>query len=38
MNFLDYSIKDYGKHIQERETAKDEFFKLFSKYFYNLWD
>ena len=38
MGYLDYSIKDYKKHIQERDIAKDEFFELFSKYFYNLWD
>lgn len=38
MGYLDYSIKDYEKHIQERDAAKDEFFELFSKYFYNLWD
>jgi hypothetical protein len=30
--------KDYGKHYEEMNAAKDEFFKLFSKYFYNLWD
>lgn len=38
MGYLDDSIKDYEKHIQERDAAKDEFFELFSKYFYNLWD
>lgn len=38
MNYLDYSVKDYEKLIQERDAAKDEFFELFSKYFYNLWD
>lgn len=30
--------KDYGKHYEEMDAAKDEFFRLFSKYFYNLWD
>ena len=30
--------EDYGKHYEEMDAAKDEFFKLFSKYFYNLWD
>ena len=30
--------KDYGKHYEEMNIAKDEFFKLFAKYFYNLWD
>jgi hypothetical protein len=30
--------KDYRKHYEEMYAAKDEFFVLFSKYFYNLWD
>lgn len=30
--------EDYRKHYEEMFAAKDEFFKLFSKYFYNLWD
>lgn len=31
----DYLTKDYDKYMDE---CKDEFFQLFSKYFYCLWD
>lgn len=31
----DYLTKDYDKYMNE---CKDEFFQLFSKYFYYLWD
>jgi hypothetical protein len=31
-------LKDYRKQYDEMYTAKDEFFQLFAKYFYNLWD
>lgn len=30
--------KDWKKRYDEMYAAKDEFFKLFSEYFYNLWD
>ena len=30
--------KDFKRKYDEMYAAKDEFFKLFSKYFYNLWD
>ena len=37
-----YSAEEYNKYplkgYTEREIAKNEFFELFSKYFYNLWD
>ena len=37
-----YEIEEYEKEptkkYDEMNAAKDEFFKLFSKYFYNLWD
>jgi hypothetical protein len=29
---------DYDRQRTEMHAAKDEFFQLFSKYFYNLWD
>ena len=34
--YLDFD--GYNKQMKEMTEAKDEFFKLFSKYFYNLWD
>ena len=30
--------KDYKKCLDEMYAAKDEFFKLFAKHFYSLWD
>lgn len=33
-----YYAEDYNKKYDEMHAAKDEFFKLFSEYFYNLWD
>lgn len=33
-----YETMEYGKRYDEMDVAKDEFFKLFSKYFYYLWD
>ncbi len=30
--------KDWKRHYEEMFAAKDKFFELFSKYFYNLWD
>lgn len=33
-----YDNCDWKKTHESMEKAKDEFFKLFSKYFYNLWD
>ena len=30
--------EDYKKQDEEMNAAKNEFFELFSKYFYNLWD
>ena len=33
-----YDEEDYNKKYDEMNAAKDEFFKLFSEYFYNLWD
>lgn len=33
-----YENYNYGKRWEEMNNAKDEFFKLFAKYFYNLWD
>ena len=30
--------KDFKRKYDEMYAAKDEFFKLFSKYFYDLWD
>ena len=33
-----YDEEDYNKKHDEMNAAKDEFFKLFSEYFYNLWD
>ena len=37
-----YEAEEYEKNLKrkydEMHEAKDEFFKLFSKYFYNLWD
>lgn len=33
-----YKTMEYGKRYDEMDVAKDEFFKLFSKYFYYLWD
>lgn len=33
-----YKGVDYGWQHSEMNKAKDEFFELFSKYFYNLWD
>lgn len=34
----DCSLEMYHKQAEEREAAKNEFFELFSKYFWNLWD
>ena len=31
-------VKDYVRQEAEMNEAKDEFFQLFSKHFYNLWD
>ena len=31
-------VYDYNKQHKEMNDAKDEFFQLFAKYFYNLWD
>ena len=31
-------VCDYNKRYKEMNDAKDEFFQLFAKYFYNLWD
>ena len=33
-----YDDMDYEQQNEKMNTAKDEFFELFSKYFYNLWD
>lgn len=33
-----YEDTDYKWQLTEMDAAKDEFFKLFSKYFYNLWE
>jgi hypothetical protein len=33
-----YEDLDYAWQYNEMNKAKDEFFELFSKYFYNLWD
>lgn len=33
-----YEEMDYHQESLMREKAKNEFFELFSKYFYNLWD
>lgn len=33
-----YSEMDYCQEEQMKEKAKNEFFALFSKYFYDLWD
>lgn len=39
-NYEDRSriIEQIQTHREEANKAKDEFFQLFSKYFYNLWD
>ena len=34
----DYEFKDLKRKNAEMESAKNEFFELFSKYFYDLWD
>ena len=34
--YQDY--EDYKKLLEDMNSAKDEFFELFSKYFYHLWD
>lgn len=33
-----YKTGEYKKNYAEMNAAKDEFFALFSKYFYHLWD
>ena len=33
-----YEDMDWDQEEKEKNAAKDEFFGLFSKYFYNLWD
>lgn len=33
-----YDEEEYNKQYEKMSVAKDEFFKLFSEYFYNLWD
>ena len=33
-----YDDMDYEQQNEKMNAAKDEFFELFSKYFYNLWD
>lgn len=35
-NYFNY--ESYEDQYKEMNAAKDEFFELFSKYFYNLWD
>lgn len=34
----DFSTEDIAKSYEHRNNCKDEFFKLFSEYFYHLWD
>lgn len=38
LNDYDWDVTNFEEKIAERDSAKDEFFELFSKYFYNLWD
>ena len=33
-----YDEEEYNKRYEKMSVAKDEYFKLFSEYFYNLWD